>query len=100
MPGLKAIDPMTETIQNTDAVLSELNLRELIGRISKTQAETDKLMEEGRKFVAEQHKLAAEAQKLQRDHGPAPWTMSITMVSVGAALAVAIIALLKSMGVL
>ena len=91
---------MTDTTQATDAVLAALNLKELIARISKTQAETDKLVEEGRKYAAEQHKLAAEAQKLQRDHGLAPWTMSIAMVSAGAALAVAITALLKSTGVL
>lgn len=85
---------------NQTGIVAELNLKELIARISKTQAETDKLLEEGRKFAAEQHKLVAETQKLQRDHILAPWTISIAMVSAGAALAVAITALLKSAGVL
>lgn len=91
---------MTDTTQSTTTALADLNIEELIARIRKTQAETDKLVEEGRKFAVEQHKLTAEAQKLQRDHGLAPWSMTIALVSAGAALAVAITALLKSAGVL
>jgi anti-sigma-K factor RskA len=63
-----------------------LNLAELVSRIERQQEET-------RKFVAEQHKLTAEAQKLNRDRFWVP------VLAVAAALA-AFVSLLKSSGVL
>lgn len=87
-------DPMT------DLPAPDLQTQELLTRIRRTQVETDKLAEETRKFVAEQHKLMAEAQKLNRDRGLAPWGITVSVLSAGAALAVAIVSLLKSMGIL
>ena len=43
-----------------------LDLQEQIARINNQR-------EQARKFAAEQHKLAAEAGKLERDHIYAPW---------------------------
>lgn len=50
-----------------------LDLQEQIARINNQQ-------EEARKFAAEQHKLAAEASKLDRDRFYAPWLAFAAML--------------------
>lgn len=65
-----------------------LNIREQIGRIDRARVEGEKLAEETRKFVAEQHKLMAEAAKLNRDRWLAPWLL---LASVTSGVVVAVI---------
>ncbi len=66
-----------------------LNLRAQITRIDRSIAETEKLQEEIRKFVAEQNKLAAEARKIGRDYWLAPAGIVIAALSsLGALIAV------------
>jgi aspartate/methionine/tyrosine aminotransferase len=55
-----------------------LNLQEVIARIDRAQAETEK-------FVAEQRKLIAESLKLDRDRVIMPWQV-VTTLGAGAAL--------------
>lgn len=98
----------------TDQTLLDVNLKDILARIDRNQAETGKLIQENQKFVAEQHKLieerlklvaeqeklSAEANKLKRDHGLAPISALVSIAGASAALVVAIVSLLKSMGVL
>lgn len=98
----------------TDQATLDPNLKDILARIDRNQAETGKLNEETRKFVEEQHKLMAEklklaaeqeklmaeASKLRRDHGLAPISTLVGVATGTAALVVAIVSLLKSMGVL
>jgi hypothetical protein len=64
-----------------------LNLREQIGRIDRARIEGEKLAEETRKFVSEQHKLMAEARKLDRDRWLAPLVVLASVMS-GAVVAI------------
>jgi hypothetical protein len=75
-----------------------LNIREQIGRIDRARAESEKLAEETRKFVSEQHKLDAEALKLSRDRGLAPWQAAALTAGGIAALVASLVSLAKSMG--
>ncbi|MFV3128696.1 hypothetical protein [Niveispirillum sp. KHB5.9] len=84
----------------TDQTAIAPALKDILARIDRNQAETGKLNEETRKFVAEQHKLMAEANKLRRDHSFAPISILVAVASGSAGLVVAIVSLLKSMGVL
>lgn len=64
-----------------------LNIDEQIGRIDRARVEGEKLAEETRKFVAEQHKLMAEGNNYNRDRWILPLTVLITVagsVIVGA----------------
>lgn len=70
----------------------QLDLRAEIARIDRDRAESQKLQEEVRKFVAEQHKLSAEAAKLQRDRWLAPFVLTATLIgSLSGGLIVAVI---------
>jgi hypothetical protein len=72
-----------------------LDLKEQIARIDRGIAETGKLQEETRKFVAEAHKLSAEQTKFQRDRTLSPWLLLAQGLIAGAALLGAGIALAK-----
>ena len=52
----------------------------------KLAAEARKLDAEAWKLVAERYKLAAEQMKLTRDHALAPWLVTISGLTAGAAL--------------
>lgn len=72
--GAAAGSPAAEYIEG-------LNLAEQVARIERAQEET-------RKFVAEQHKLMAEGNKLNRDRWLAPWIAVFALVGgVGGTLA-------------
>jgi hypothetical protein len=58
---------------------TDLNLRDVLARIDRQQAESQK-------FIAEQRKLMAEAAKLERDRAILPWTVAATLLGAGAAL--------------
>ena len=68
-----------------------INLRELVARIDRAQAETEK-------FVAEQRKLIAEGAKLERDRAFLPWTVVATLLGAGAALFAAGAGFIKLIG--
>lgn len=70
-----------------------LNLRDEIARIDRNRAESQKLEEDGRKFVAEQRKLIAEASKLDRDRWLAPWALVASLF--GALLGGAVVAVIS-----
>lgn len=63
----------------SEATHTDLDIREQVERI-------DRLREEARKFAVEQHKLAAEALKLERDRAIIPWQIMATLLGAGAAL--------------
>lgn len=90
----------------TDTTTGNLNTREALARIDRTQAEAGKLLEETLKLVAEQHKLlaeqrklAAEADKSRRDHGLAPWALAMATVGAATGLVLALVTALQRMGV-
>jgi hypothetical protein len=60
-------------------VPDDINIRDVLARIDRQQAET-------RKFVAEQGKLQAEDLKLQRDRRLLPVTVIATLLGAGAAI--------------
>lgn len=67
---------------------NDLNMRDVLARIDRQLAESAKLREETNKFVAEQHKLNAEAEKLTRDRWLAPVvTIASVIAAVGASFA-------------
>jgi len=68
-----------------------LNLQELVARIERSQAETEK-------FAAEQRKLIAESQKFDRERGLMPWQIVVTALGAGAALFAAGAAFFKLLG--
>ncbi|MDI2072455.1 hypothetical protein ABIF68_006160 [Bradyrhizobium japonicum] len=61
-------------------------------------ARIERMQEETRKFVAEQHKLMAERGKLSRDIVLAPWQLVVTTLTAGAALFGAGAAFMKLVG--
>lgn len=61
-------------------------------------ARIERMQEETRKFVAEQHKLMAERGKLSRDIVLAPWQLVVTTLNAGAALFGAGAAFMKLVG--
>jgi hypothetical protein len=69
-----------------------LDLRAEIARIDRDRAESQKLQEETRKFVAEQHKLMAEGRKFNRD----PWFLIIGAII--AAVATRLPEILRAVG--
>ena len=75
-----------------------LNLQAEIARIDRDRAEGQKLQEEVRKFVAEQHKFMAEAAKMERDRRFLPWTVVATLPGAGGALFAAGAAFVKLIG--
>ena len=68
-----------------------MDLQEQIARINRSLAETEKLQEETRKFVAEAHKLT-------RDAALAPWQVAFAGMAAGAALVGATVAVMKVLG--
>jgi hypothetical protein len=68
--------------------------------VAEQVARIERMQEETRKFVAEQHKLIAEAAKLRRDHGLAPWLLVVAGAGGAAGFLAAIITVLKSLGYL
>ncbi|MDB5627505.1 MAG: hypothetical protein JWR73_3307 [Tardiphaga sp.] len=68
-----------------------IDIEEQIARIQRMQEET-------RKFVSEQHKLQAEAAKLARDRDLAPWQIAFGGMAAGAALVGATAAFMKIFG--
>jgi len=64
----------------------DIDLRAQIVRIDRAIAESEKLREETRKFITEQHKLAAEAAKLDRERVWFPWLQLLTVVISSAAI--------------
>jgi len=60
-------------------IRDDLDMRDVLARIDRQQAET-------RKFVAEQGKLQAEDLKLQRDRKFLPLTAIATLLGAGAAI--------------
>ena len=58
----------------------QLDLRAEIARIDRERAETAKLTEEARKFVAEQGKLIAEGRKYERDRWLAPLVLAASLL--------------------
>jgi hypothetical protein len=63
-----------------------LDLAEQVARVLRSNAETQKFVEEQSKLRAEQAKLQAEADKLVRDRMLAPWQIVATSVAATAAL--------------
>lgn len=63
-----------------------LDLAEQVARVLRSNAETQKFVEEQGKLRAEQIKLQAEAEKLARDRMLAPWQIVATSVAATAAL--------------
>ena len=61
-------------------------------------ARIQRMQEETRKFVSEQHKLQAEAAKLIRDRDIAPWQIAFGGMATGAALVGATAAFIKVFG--
>ncbi|MHC2578018.1 hypothetical protein ACVI1J_009890 [Bradyrhizobium diazoefficiens] len=61
-------------------------------------ARIERMQEETRKFVAEQHKLMAERGKLSRDIVLTPWQLVVTTLTAGAALFGAGAAFMKLVG--
>ncbi|MBB4398769.1 hypothetical protein [Bradyrhizobium sp. ERR14] len=61
-------------------------------------ARIERMQEETRKFVAEQHKLMAERGKLSRDMVLAPWQIAVGGMTAGAALFGAGAAFMKLFG--
>jgi hypothetical protein len=85
----------------TDAAdRTAFDLRAELARIDRERAETQKLGEETRKYVAEAHKLAeearkysAETQKLNREYRWFPWLqLGATALAAVAAVIAAIVA--------
>jgi tRNA nucleotidyltransferase (CCA-adding enzyme) len=68
-----------------------IDLEEQLARIQRMQEET-------RKFVSEQHKLQAEAAKFARDRDLAPWQIAVGGMAAGAALVGATAAFMKIFG--
>jgi hypothetical protein len=68
-----------------------IDIEEQIARIQRMQEET-------RKFVSEQHQLQAEAAKLARDRDLAPWQIAFGGMAAGAALVGATAAFIKIFG--
>ena len=64
-----------------------LNIREQIGRMDRARIEGEKLAEETREFVSEQHKPMVEPRKLDRDRRLAPLVVLASLMS-GAVVAV------------
>jgi hypothetical protein len=58
----------------------QLDLRAEIARIDRERAETAKLAEEARKFVAEHDKLIAEGRKYERDRWLAPLVLAASLL--------------------
>lgn len=88
------------TAINLDASEQAARIDRMVQETHKLVAEQGKLLAEQGKLLTEQHKLAAEADKLRRDHGFAPITVSIALISSAATSVAAVFALLKSLGVL
>lgn len=74
----------------TDATDS-LDLRAEIARIDRDRAETQKLGEEGRKYIAESLKYAAETRRMDREYRYFPWLQLFSSGAI-AALVAALIA--------
>ncbi len=65
---------------------TDINLRDVLARIDRQQAETQKFVAEERKLMAEQSKLTQEARKLdpehdklRRDRNLAPWLIAASL---------------------
>lgn len=74
----------------------DINIRDILARIDRQQAETQKLMRELEKFVAEQHKLIAEGRKYNRDFWVVPFTIIGAII---AAIAARLPEILRAFGV-
>lgn len=83
----------------SDTTPESLNLRDVVARIDRNQAETAKLLAEQPKMLADQSKLLAEhrklnaeAVKLGRDAMVIPWQIAATFMVAGGTLVSATIA--------
>jgi hypothetical protein len=73
--------------------MTEIELQDIIARIKRAQAETDKFVDEGRKlraeagkFVEEGYKLRAEGGKLQRERTTLAMTSGAAILGAGAVI--------------
>jgi hypothetical protein len=73
------------------ATAPDLNTETILVQLARAREET-------MKFVAEQHKLMAEAQKMERDRAILPWTVVATLLGAGAALFAAGAGFIKLIG--
>ncbi|OAS22460.1 hypothetical protein [Methylobacterium platani] len=65
---------------------ASLDIAEQVARVLRSNAETQKFVEEQRKLSAEMNKLMAEAAKLNRDRMLAPWQIVAASVAATSAL--------------
>jgi hypothetical protein len=70
----------------SDTTSAELNFRDVLARIDRQQAETQKFVAEERKLIQEERKLTQEARKLdaehdklRRDRNLAPWLIGASL---------------------
>ena len=75
-----------------------LHEADILARIARQQAETDKFVEEGLKLMAESRKLSAEAGKLGRDRYLAPVIATASLVGAFAGTLVAAASLMHLLG--
>ncbi len=77
---------------------SARDLEDVLARMRRSNAETEKFIEEAFKLRAEEAKLRAEERKLGREAFIAPLAIFFTAVSATGALIISIVTLLKTHG--